>query len=122
MTLHPEDAAMTAVVCHEANRAFCEFLGDTSQLTWDEAPQWQRDSAIKGVQFHHDNPSAGDAASHNSWMEQKVADGWIYGPIKDPEASPPTHPCLVPFEELPREQQFKDKLFRTIVHASLGLS
>jgi hypothetical protein len=51
-------------------------------------------------------------------MAQKLADGWIYGKNKDPEASPPTHPCLVSFEELPREQQFKDKLFRTICRAA----
>jgi hypothetical protein len=69
-----------------------------------------------GVRFHIANPDAGDAASHDSWMEQKRADGWIYGKVKDPEASPPTHPCMVAFEELPPEQQLKDKLFRTTVH------
>lgn len=31
---------------------------------------------------------------------------------------PPTHHCLVPFDRLPPEQQFKDRLFRTIVHAA----
>jgi hypothetical protein len=50
-------------------------------------------------------------------MREKVEGGWKYGETKDPEAK--THPCIVPFEDLPAEQQFKDKLFRTIVHASL---
>jgi len=41
-----------AEVCHEVNRAYREALGDTSQVSWLEAPQWQRDSAIAGVKFH----------------------------------------------------------------------
>ena len=106
-----------AKICHEANRSWCELNGDFSQLPWSEAPGWARNSAIAGVAFHRANPDAGDDASHNAWMEHKLADGWVYGEEKDVEAK--THPCLVPFDELPHEQQFKDRLFRTIVHASL---
>lgn len=109
----------TARICHEANRAFCEYIGDKSQPPWAEAPPWQRQSAINGVSFHILHPEAGDSASHDNWMAEKLAAGWVYGRVKDPDASPPTHPCLVPFEELPAEQQFKDRLFRTIVHAAL---
>ena len=104
-----------AEVCHEANRAYCATLGDDSQLPWAEAPQWQRDSATNGVLFHRDNPDAGDSASHDSWMAEKVADGWVYGAEKDPEAK--THHCIVPFDNLPIDQQRKDTLFRSICHA-----
>ena len=112
-------ATLTALaeVTHEANRAWCEHNGDTSQPYWASAPDWQKASAIEGVAFHLRNPAAGDSASHDAWMAHKLADGWIYGETKDPEATPPTHPCLVPFDQLPPEQRFKDKLFRTIVHA-----
>lgn len=103
-----------ARACHEANRAWCEFNGDTSQLPWAEAPLWQQESAISGVTFHLANPDAGDSASHDEWMRHKLADGWKYGSVKDAEAK--THPCIVPFEQLPPDQQFKDKLFRTLVH------
>jgi hypothetical protein len=48
-------------------------------------------------------------------MKQKVADGWVYGPVKD--AVKREHPCMVPFTELPREQQAKDFIFRAVVHA-----
>lgn len=109
-----------AKICHQVNKAWCEYNGDDSQPNWEEAPDWARTSAINGVQFHRENPNAGDAASHNSWMKEKVAEGWVYGEVKDPDAKPPTHPCIVPFEELPREQQFKDRLFRTVVHAALA--
>lgn len=104
-----------AQVCHEANRAYCLGLGDTSQPLWADAPDWQKESAINGVVFHLDNPDAGDAASHNSWLEEKKSTGWKYGPVKDPDKK--EHPCFVSFERLPIEQQMKDRLFRSIVHA-----
>lgn len=109
----------TARICHEANRAWCEENGDNSQPTWDDAPDWQISSAINGVVFHSENPNAGDSASHDSWSAEKIADGWVYGAVKDPEAK--THHCLVPFEDLPKNQQIKDALFRSIVHAVLQL-
>ena len=91
-----------AKVAHEANRAYCESIGDNSQPTWEEAPEWQKDSAMLGVKLHTDNPQTGAQASHESWMKQKLADGWVYGPAKNPEAK--QHPCLVPFDKLPVEQ------------------
>jgi hypothetical protein len=106
-----------ARLVHEANRVFCEYLGDTSQPIWDEAPDWQKASAIDGVRFHRNHPDADDSASHENWMKAKLADGWQYGPTKLPDQK--QHPCMVPFNELPADQQFKDRLFRTLVHAAL---
>ena len=104
-----------ARVAHEVNRAYCQALGDHSQPAWEDAPQWQRDSALLGVQLHTENPDAGPQASHESWMAQKVADGWTYGPEKRPELK--QHHCIVPFDALPVEQQAKDFIFRGVVHA-----
>ena len=104
-----------ARICHEANRAYCAGLGDDSQLSWDDAPQWQRDSAINGVAFHIENPGAGPADSHNSWLSEKLRDGWKFGPVKDPAAK--THPCMLPYEDLPHEQHTKDYLFIAVVRA-----
>ncbi len=113
------DLITVARIAHQVNKAWCEYNGDMSQPDWDDAPDWQQSSAINGVLFHSLNPDAGNDASHNSWMKEKVDGGWVYGEVKDPDASPPTHPCIVPFEELPRDQQFKDQLFRTICRAAL---
>lgn len=107
-----------ARICHEANRAYCASLGDLSQPAWDDAPKWQRDSAVTGVKLHLRDPDAGPDASHRSWMAAKLAAGWVYGAVKAPDAVPPTHHCLVPFEELPVEQQAKDFIFRAVVHAA----
>jgi len=64
-----------ARVCHEANRAWCIANDDFSQLQWAEAPQWQRDSAIKGVIHAICNPNAKPEDSHNNWMTEKLANG-----------------------------------------------
>lgn len=104
-----------ARVCHEVNRAFCQSIGDNSQPTWEDAPDWQKESAINGVKFHLANPTAGPDASHVNWLKEKVLSGWVYGEVKDPIAK--THPCIVPYEQLPVEQQSKDYIFRAIIHA-----
>lgn len=104
-----------ARVCHEVNAAYCAALGDHSQPLWEEAPQWQKDSAIAGVELHLANPNLGVDASHQAWLEHKRADGWTYGPIKDPAKK--EHPCFVPYADLPQEQKVKDFLFRGVVHA-----
>lgn len=104
-----------ARVCHEVNRAYCEALGDTSQKKWDEAPQWQRTSAINGVEFHINNPNAGPENSHETWLKEKKDNGWSYGPVKNEERK--EHPCFVPFNQLPVAQQAKDYIFRAVVHA-----
>jgi hypothetical protein len=104
-----------AKVCHEANRALCAGLCDNSQLPWEDAPQWQRDSAVNGVRFNVENPDAPASASHDSWLEEKRLAGWKFGPVKDAELK--EHPCFVPYEELPKEQQAKDHLFKAIVAA-----
>ena len=103
-----------AEICHEANRAYCLSIEDFSQPHWVEALDWQKDSAIKGVKFHLANPDAKPSASHDNWLEQKVAEGWVYGEVKNPEKK--EHPCCVPYEKLPVIQQIKDYLFSAIVH------
>lgn len=109
---HPLDTIARA--CHEVNRAYCQALGDDSQPSWEDAPEWQRSSARMGVDLHLSG-DFGPEASHFGWMTQKLNEGWKYGPVKNPETK--EHPCIVPFAELPREQQAKDYIFRAVVHA-----
>lgn len=104
-----------AKICHEANKAYCETHGDNSQAPWEDAPDWQKESAIKGVDFNIANPDAPPSASHDSWLEVKKADGWKYGEVKD--ADKKEHPCYVPYDELPAFQKAKDAIFKAIVGA-----
>lgn len=104
-----------ARVCHEVNRAYCISQGDTSQPTWEDAPEWQRASAIAGVAAIIAKPDTTPEQSHEGWMAQKEADGWTYGAVKDADLK--THPCFVPYNELPIAQRTKDYLFGAVVRS-----
>lgn len=107
-----------AKLAHEANKQYCESIGDTSQPTWEEAPEWQKQSAINGVKHVLANPDAKPEDSHKSWLKEKQADGWKYGPVKDPQKK--EHPCFVPYAELPKEQQAKDFIFLDTVRMAIA--
>lgn len=107
-----------ARICHETNRVYCQTIGDESQPLWFDAPDWQRDSAINGVQFKIDKPDSSPEQSHENWLKQKEDEGWSYGEVKDPEKK--THPCFVPYGELPVEQRLKDRLFQAVVVAFMA--
>ena len=109
---------VAAKAAHEANRVYCKAIGDDTQLPWDEAPRWQRDSCIKGVRFVLANRGSTPVAQHESWLQSKFKDGWVYGETKD--AGKKTHPCMVPYGELPESQRAKDLLFVTVVASILA--
>jgi hypothetical protein len=106
-----------ARICHEANRAYCETLGDMSQPPWSSAPDWQKNSAIAGVAAIYYGDVKTPEESHLSWWRQKQDDGWRFGPVKDEGNK--THPCMVPYNQLPEEQCRKDSIFFAIVRACL---
>lgn len=106
-----------ARAAHEANRAWCLALGDTSQVSWDDAPDWQRESARSGVRQILANPDTTPASSHENWLRDKAADGWKYGPVKNVERK--EHPCFVPYARLPEAQRAKDHIFGAVVRAVL---
>ena len=108
-----------AELAHEVNRAYCQSIGDNSQPTWADAPQWQRDSAIVGVDAHAKSDLTPEQ-SHESWLAQKREEGWSFGPVKNPETR--QHPCFRPYSELPREQKAKDYIFRAVVRTALNLT
>ena len=104
-----------ARVCHEVNRAYCAALGDNSQPAWEDAPDWQRGSAINGVSYTLAHPEAKPSDSHEEWLKEKTADGWRWGAVKDPVAK--THPCFLPYDLLPAKQRAKDYIFQAVVRA-----
>ena len=114
-TLTIEDVAK---MCHQANKAYCEALGDFSLVDWEHAPDWQRESCIKGVTLHIERPGLEPSHSHESWWIEKKNQGWVYGPKKCPEKK--EHPCCVPFHMLPAHQQAKDHLFLGVVNSVRG--
>ena len=104
---------MIAKVCHEANKAYCEAMGDFSLKPWEACPEWQKQSSINGVRFKLKNLDATPEDMHISWMQEKQATGWKYGKVKDETKK--EHPCLVAYHHLPPEQRAKDHIFGSIV-------
>ena len=44
---------------------------------------------------------------HEIWAETRINQGWTYGEQRDDELQ--THPCLVPYEELPEDEKEYDR-------------
>lgn len=102
-----------ARAAHELNRAYCAFGGDHSQPPWEDAPEWQKESVMRGVFQVLADKNRTPSKSHEGWLAIKERDGWVYGEQKDPDKK--THPCMVPYDELPEAQKLKDTLFVTTV-------
>jgi hypothetical protein len=106
-------------VVHEAWRAWALANGKPEEecLRFEDAPKWQIETARSGIRRVLKNPELDARDAHQEWMNDKLAAGWVHGDVKDAAASPPTHPCLVPYEQLPRWLQLSDTLFTEIVLA-----
>ncbi len=105
-----------ASIAHMANRELCYTTSTEDHETWALCSQEHKDRMISGVQWNIANPDAHPSTQHDQWMEAMFADGWHYGPNGRDEAAK-THHCLVPYEQLPPNQQAKDALFKGIVKA-----
>lgn len=44
---------------------------------------------------------------HDVWAAGRIADGWTYGERRDDTSK--THPCLVPYEDLPESEKAYDR-------------
>ena len=44
---------------------------------------------------------------HEEWAETRIKQGWKYGEQRNDELK--THPCLVPYENLPEEEKEYDR-------------
>ena len=44
---------------------------------------------------------------HEVWSETRIAQGWTYGKQRNDELK--THPCLIPYDELPEEEKEYDR-------------
>ena len=120
-----------AIACHQAWHAYAVDRLSEHGSTWAGAPDDQKDSIRDGIKFFNTmitdlpgelsevqvNHIVNDLAeaAHDNWCKYKRAAGWVYGGKKDPEKK--THPCLVPYSDLPAAQWKKDGIaLRTYVN------
>ena len=81
---------------------------------WDDMDPAYQISIETGVREQLANPSKTNEESHERWLAERKQGGWVYGSVKDQAKK--QHPCMVPYNDLPPVQKFKDKLFREMVH------
>jgi ryanodine receptor 2 len=60
------------------------------------------------------------ANAHEVWAKKRVEDGWQYGPSRNDETK--THPCLVPYDQLPESEKDYDRIMvEQVVRAAVAL-
>lgn len=104
-----------AKIVHTVNRAYCIAIGEKPQEPWEDVSDEMKESTYVGINYVLNHPTATASTLHRNWCKQKKEDGWVYGKEKNQEKK--THPCLVPFSNLPKKQRIKDVLFIEIVKA-----
>jgi len=107
-----ETILLIAETCHEANRVVQRALNEPVSPAWTDADLETRGSAVDGVVSALRNGSTPEQ-SHENWIAYKLEHGWRYGETKSNRDK--THPCLVPYDQLPVEQRMKDGIFTDIV-------
>lgn len=106
-----------AAIVHQAQCRLQWELGDpVPSQPWEAETEHTRQSCIDGVRRARSGITPQE--HHDGWRRFKEAEGWAYGAEKN--AVRKTHPCLVPYSDLPEMTKLKNKLFLFIV-ASLTL-
>lgn len=60
------------------------------------------------------------ANAHDVWSKKRIDDGWRYGAMRDDAAK--THPCLVPYADLPESEKDYDRVMvAEVIRASVAL-
>ncbi len=116
---------IVAAMVHEACRTVSLMCGPEGDLvegrnpSWANAPAWMKESTSTAVAHIWDHPEMTPEALHDRWMSERLAAGWTLGPEKDLVRK--ISPCLIPYDQLPANQQIKDHLFYALVSAARSI-
>lgn len=112
--------AMFAARCaHSAAMQWAQRVGENTLAEFDKLDGSTFGSILRGVHLLMVDPNVTPQMSHEAWFEGKVAEGWVYGPVKDFEKK--THPCCLPYDQLSSADRAKDILFRGVVLTALSV-
>lgn len=101
-----------ARIAHEVIRALQDAYGQEVSPPWEEHDEEFRKAAADHIsRLRAEGADARQA--HEKWAAMRIAEGWTYGPVKDPVAK--TSPWLVDFEEIPAYERAKDYVFQYLI-------
>lgn len=115
LTNREELIELAAKTAHEVNNIYRAALGENPKPPWDRCPEELRESVrsgVRGIMAGH-TPEK----SHEGWLSFKAEHGWTYGEVEDPVKK--THPCFLPYDQLPAAQQLKDTIYHSVVRGVL---
>lgn len=118
--LNEEESQLSlAQQAYEVLRAFNMAVHLEPKVAWDEATPETRANMLAAVRWQRENDEAPVSASHDSWVSQKMAEGWKYGPVTDNARK--ESPKLLPFDQLAPQFRAQDFIFRAIVLGTANL-
>jgi ryanodine receptor 2 len=75
------------------NKGYCPQPADLTGVSLPEELELLAERLAKNV--------------HEVWARRRVEQGWTFGKCRDDVAK--THPCLIPYEQLPEEEKDYDR-------------
>jgi RyR domain len=107
-----------AMMIHESIRALQRLVHDPKPApAWADAPEDMREASRTAAR--EGGTGQTPEGSHATWMKGKKLAGWVRGDEKDAERR--THPAMVPFNELPRDQWARDLVVVAVADALVEL-
>lgn len=101
-----------AKTCHQANKAFCESMGDNSFTDWEDSEDWVKALTIFQVRNIIANPLEPHYGSHDAYVDKVPEITWENAPEG-------FNKKLSRYEEWSIEDKTKSKMFKAIVEAIL---
>ena len=105
--------------CHNAWKEYMDSIGHA--YVQIEPTDEMKESILSGALFYIKGFREGRKPTpqemHDEWRRYKARDGWTYGGLKDVKKK--EHPCMLPYQDLPKEERQKDEVFAMAVENSI---
>lgn len=95
--------------CHNKNNELMMMNGEEQNGNWDSLDRHTKFINLKSVIKALENPDLTAKDMHDEWMNNKIADGWKFGDVKDPELK--THPLIIDYDLMKDVDKMKDQIF-----------
>lgn len=119
MTIPVRLLSRIAHAVHNAETVYSTELLGQSKKEWHLLGNTEVQNFANLIYKYLQSPDITPEQLHQEWMDAKLKEGWQYGPEFNEESK--HHPCIVQYEELPKEERFKDQLLLAIIKPFAGL-